>query len=224
MLLGTGVYAADLLISPLRRPPTGCFLLFPVRPGVGLSMLGRLVLLFLLTPAVELGLLIQVDRLIGFWPTIGLIIATGIAGSYLARREGLSTWKRLNERLRAGDLPGKELADGVIILVAGALLITPGVLTDAIGFLGLLPPTRALFRRMIIRRLQKKVREGSAQVQLGIFGSMSSGPMEPGPTPPSSDPSTSDANGRWEGEARRVPGHANDRTDPEDGNGTESSR
>ena len=63
-------------------------------------MLGRLLLLFLLTPAVELALLIQVDKLIGFGPTIGLIIATGIAGSYLARREGLNTWERLNDRLQ----------------------------------------------------------------------------------------------------------------------------
>ncbi len=102
-------------------------------------MLGRLILLFLLTPAVELALLIQVDQLIGFWATIALIIVTGVVGSHLARREGLSTWGRLNRRLQAGDLPGKELADGVIILVSGALLITPGILTDVIGFSGLQP-------------------------------------------------------------------------------------
>ncbi len=172
-------------------------------------MLGRLVLLFLITPAVELGLLIQVDRLIGFGPTIALIIATGIAGSYLARREGLTTWRRLNKRLGAGELPGKELADGVIILVAGALLITPGVLTDVLGFLGLLPPSRALIRKALMKRLQSKMDDGSMEVQFGVFGgaTSSSGAASPGSFDPSSSddqPSTS-----WNGTARQVPDHRN---------------
>jgi UPF0716 protein FxsA len=140
-------------------------------------MLGRLILLFLLTPAVELGLLIQVDRLIGFWPTIGLIVVTGIAGSSLAKREGLSTWRRLNDRLRSGSLPGKEMVDGVIILVAGALLITPGVLTDVFGFMGLIPPTRALIRKIIMKRVRRKIEEGDLQVQFGLFGGSAPGGM-----------------------------------------------
>lgn len=175
-------------------------------------MLGRLILLFLLTPAVELGLLIQVDKLIGFWPTVGLILATGVAGSYLARREGVSTWRRLNERLRAGDLPGTELVDGVIILVAGALLITPGVLTDFLGFLGLLPPTRAFIRRLLIRRLQHKVEQGSIQVQFGVFGGSAPGPPDASgdsSTPPEeSNGSESDAH--WEGRRQEVPRYADD--------------
>lgn len=170
-------------------------------------MLGRLLLLFLLTPALELGVLIQVDKLIGFGPTIGLIVATGIAGSYLARREGLNTWRRLNERLNAGDLPGKELIDGVIILVAGALLVTPGVLTDVVGFLGLLPPTRALIRKFLMRRFRSKMEEGSMQVQFGFFGGAA-----PGPNGPDwSDPPPSGPNGNgstWEGNARKIPGHS----------------
>lgn len=175
-------------------------------------MLGRLVLLFLLTPAVELALLIQVDRFIGFWPTVGLIIATGIAGSYLARREGLSTWRRLNERLRAGDLPGTELVDGVIILVAGALLITPGVLTDGLGFIGLLPPTRALIRRVLIRRLQKKVEQGSMQIHFGAFGGARPGADAPNwpPSGPDGGSPNSDPDGSWEGDSRRIPRHADE--------------
>lgn len=177
-------------------------------------MLGRLVLLFLLTPAIELGLLIQVDRLIGFWPTIGLIIATGIVGSYLARREGLTTWKRLNQRLQAGELPGTELADGVIILVAGALLVTPGVLTDVIGFLGLIPFTRAFIRRVLMRRLQRKMQQGSLQVQFGVFGGAHTSP------PPSSDPPSDPSEDQWQGEGRQMPRHANGLpdTDPQDEN------
>lgn len=172
-------------------------------------MLGRLLLLFLLTPAVELALLIQVDRLIGFGPTIGLIIATGIAGSYLARREGLNTWQRLNERLQAGDLPGKELVDGVIILVAGALLVTPGVFTDVVGFIGLLPPTRALIRKALMRRFQSKMERGSMQVQFGIFGGAAPGPNGDGHTSgPASPPSDrDDAPDGWQGSGRRVPRH-----------------
>ena len=176
-------------------------------------MLGRLVLLFLLTPAVELGLLIQVDQMIGFGPTIALIIATGVAGSYLARREGVSTWRRLNSRLSTGELPGTELADGAIILVAGALLITPGVLTDVVGFLGLLPPTRAFIRKLLMKRLRSKMEEGSMQVQFGVFGGAAPGAN--GPSPGSidpHDPGESASNG-WNGAARQVPNHASENGD-----------
>jgi UPF0716 protein FxsA len=174
-------------------------------------MLGRLLLLFLMTPAVELGLLIQVNSLIGFGPTIGLIIATGVAGSYLARREGVHTWQRLNERLNTGDLPGKELVDGVIILVAGALLVTPGVLTDVVGFLGLLPPTRALIRKVLMRRFKSKMEQGSMQVQFGIFGGATPGPN--GTEPDGQSPSAhreEDFNESWQGTGRRMPEHAKD--------------
>ncbi len=172
-------------------------------------MLGRLLLLFLLTPAVELGLLIQVDRLIGFWPTIGLIVATGLAGSYLARREGLQTWRRLNERLTQGDLPGKELMDGVIILVSGALLVTPGVLTDAFGFLGLLPPTRAIIRRLLMRRFQSKVQEGSMQIQFGFFGGAA-----PGPNGSPTSESAPQSGNSWGGTSRKVPRHSDESSSP----------
>jgi UPF0716 protein FxsA len=185
-------------------------------------MLGRLVLLFLLTPAVELGLLIQVDQLIGFGPTIGLIILTGIAGSYLARREGLQTWRRLNERLNAGDLPGRELMDGVIILVAGALLVTPGVLTDVLGFLGLLPPSRALIRRALVRRFKSKMKDGSMQVQFGIFGGSAPGPNGTA-WGDGSVPSDGDDEPAWQGAARQVPGHTDSsgsEPNPADGGST----
>lgn len=168
-------------------------------------MLGRLLLLFLLLPVVELGLLIQVDRLIGFGPTIALIVITGIAGSYLARREGIQTWQRLNARLAKGDLPGKELIDGVIILVAGALLVTPGVLTDLVGFLGLLPPTRGVIRRVLMRRFRSKLEEGSMQIQFGIFGGSAPGPNGGPDSPPSSD---GNRNPRWKGVGRTLPRHS----------------
>jgi UPF0716 protein FxsA len=178
-------------------------------------MLGRLILLFLLTPAVELALLIQVDRIIGFWPTVGLIIVTGIVGSHLARREGLSTWQNLNDRLRAGDLPGAELADGVIILVAGALLITPGILTDVFGFLGLIPFTRTYLRRFVMRWFQGKMERGTMQVQFGVFGgSGAPPPSSRGPQGPSSE-------GTWKGRSQQVPGHVEGSRGPDAPPGTD---
>jgi len=178
-------------------------------------MFGRLLLLFLLTPAVELGVLIQVDRLIGFGPTIALIIATGVVGSYLARREGLNTWRRLNRRLQSGDLPGKELVDGVIILVAGALLVTPGVLTDVVGFLGLIPPSRRLIRKALMRRFSSKMQEGSMQVQFGIFGGTAPGPNGPPTGDGGPQPTNEESSNHWEGSGHRMPRHLDDSSSEE---------
>lgn len=173
-------------------------------------MLGRLVLLFLITPVVELALLIQIGDRIGFWPTIAIIVATGLAGSFLARREGFSVWQRFNRRLAEGGLPGEELVDGMIILVAGALLITPGVLTDVFGFIGLLPFTRAPVRRFLIKRLKRRVEDGSVHVRVGGFG------IATPPDEPSSPASSTASNGQreddasWEGSGRQVPRHSED--------------
>jgi len=105
-----------------------------------------LLLLFVLIPAVELYVLIQIGSAIGAGYTLLLILATGVLGSWLAKTQGLATWRALNERLASGQIPGRELMDGAIILVCGTLLLTPGVITDAIGLLGLVPVTRSAFR------------------------------------------------------------------------------
>jgi UPF0716 protein FxsA len=118
-------------------------------------MAARLLILFLLIPIIELALLLQIGRWVGFWPTIGLIVVTAFAGSYLMRREGGAAWRAFQRRLASGELPGRELIDGVLILLSGALLITPGLLTDIVGLLGLLPSTRALLRRYVLHRLQR---------------------------------------------------------------------
>ena len=117
-------------------------------------LFGRLLILFTLVPILELTLLVWLGQRIGFWPTVGLIAATALLGSFLAHREGLAALERFRSRLASGGLPGTELTDGLIILVAGALLLTPGVLTDVVGFLGLFPPTRALVRRAIAKRFK----------------------------------------------------------------------
>ncbi len=110
-----------------------------------------LLLLFVVVPAVELYILIQIGASIGAGNTLLLILATGVAGSWLAKTQGMATWRALNERWYAGQIPGKELMDGAIILVCGTLLLTPGVLTDAIGLLGLFPLTRSAFRGVLKR-------------------------------------------------------------------------
>lgn len=126
-----------------------------------MKLLARIFALFLIMPVVELALLVQVDKLIGFWPTVGIILFTGLLGGYLAKREGLAVWNRFNQKMAEAAIPGKEILDGVIILVAGALLITPGVVTDVFGFLGLLPPTRALIRKMVQKRIDRAMQRGA---------------------------------------------------------------
>lgn len=121
------------------------------KPG----LFGRLLLLFTLVPIVELTLLVWLGQRIGFWPTVGLIVATAVLGSFLAHREGLSALARFRARAASGEMPGAELTDGLIVLVSGALLLTPGVLTDVVGFLGLLPPSRAVIKRALSKRFER---------------------------------------------------------------------
>jgi UPF0716 protein FxsA len=108
-----------------------------------------LFILFVLVPALELYLLIQIGTVIGAWNTFLLILATGLLGSWLAKSQGLATWQAMNQRFGQGQIPGKELMDGASILVCAALLLTPGILTDAIGLAGLIPFTRTLFRNTL---------------------------------------------------------------------------
>jgi UPF0716 protein FxsA len=118
-----------------------------------------LLLLFIVVPAVELALLIEVGTRIGSPATIAIIVGTGIAGAALAKQQGLRTIQKIQGELEAGALPTGALVDGVIILIAGALLITPGLLTDVAGFLCLVPLTRTLLKRALQRRFELAVKE-----------------------------------------------------------------
>jgi len=113
-------------------------------------MLLRLLLLFTLVPLIELALLLWLADKTSWQFSLGLVVATGVIGTALARHEGLRCLKRIQQKLAAGELPGDPLIDGVMILLAGALLLTPGMLTDLLGFALLLP----VFRRIIKRRLK----------------------------------------------------------------------
>lgn len=109
-------------------------------------MLARLALLFVTVPLAELALLVWVGRRMGLLPTVALVVVTGIAGAALARWQGLATLARFRAALDAGRLPHAELVEGMLILVAGAVLLTPGLLTDVGGFLLLVPPVRRFVR------------------------------------------------------------------------------
>lgn len=120
-------------------------------------MLGRLILLFTAVPFVELALLIWIGRRIGPLPTFALVIATGVLGASLARYQGLATWARFRKAQGQGRLPGTEVVEGLLILIAGAVLLTPGVLTDLVGFLLLTPPARRALVRWAMPRLRARV-------------------------------------------------------------------
>jgi UPF0716 protein FxsA len=116
-----------------------------------------LLLLFTLMPLIELTLLIKVGQSIGAANTLALVILTGLLGAWLARREGLRTYIKLQNELRAGQLPGNRLIDALLILVAGALLVTPGIITDVIGFSLLIPPARAAIRAFLKKRFSSRI-------------------------------------------------------------------
>jgi UPF0716 protein FxsA len=120
-------------------------------------MLAPLVLLFILVPILELYVIIQVGQEIGALWTIAILVADSILGSLLLRAQGRSAWRRFNAALSAGRPPAREVLDGVLIVFGGALLLTPGFATDVGGLLLLIPPTRALIRGVLVRRLAKRV-------------------------------------------------------------------
>ena len=116
-----------------------------------------LVLLFLVVPLVELYVLIQVGQQIGVLPTLALLVVDALLGAWLFKREGRRAWLALTEAIGAHRMPAREVADGALVVVGGAFLLTPGFLSDLVGVLCLLPPTRALLRRaltgLVARRL-----------------------------------------------------------------------
>ena len=117
----------------------------------------RLLALFTIVPLVELGLLIQLGRWMGVVPTVLLVFGTGVLGAALARSQGLRTLRRFQEETGRGNLPTDAIFDGVLILIAGAVLLTPGILTDLLGFTLLVPASRAVVRRVVGERLRRRV-------------------------------------------------------------------
>jgi UPF0716 protein FxsA len=116
-----------------------------------------LVALFIVVPLAELYVILKVGDAIGVLPTIALLAADSLLGSMLLRSQGRTVWRRFNETMAAGRVPHRELLDGVLVIFGGAFLITPGFLTDIVGLLLLLPPTRSVIRRLVVRRLGRRI-------------------------------------------------------------------
>jgi UPF0716 protein FxsA len=116
-----------------------------------------LVLLFIAVPIAELAVIIQVGQAIGVWWTIGLLVADSLFGSWLMRHQGRTAWRRFNEAIQAGRVPAREVLDGALVIFGGALLLTPGFITDILGLILLVPPSRALVRAILARRLQHRM-------------------------------------------------------------------
>ncbi len=125
-------------------------------------MFVRLLLLFTVVPIVELVLLIQIGRVIGFFPTLAIVLVTGALGASLARSQGLATLQKVQQEMAEGRVPAGALLEGLLILLAGALLITPGLLTDLTGFLLLVPPLRAALQRTVARAIRRRMQAQGA--------------------------------------------------------------
>lgn len=126
--------------------------------------MSTLLLLFVALPALELALLIQIGRHVGVLETLALIAVTGVVGASLARSQGLRVLSQVQQQLAEGKMPTDSLTDGLMILLAAALLVTPGVLTDAVGLLCLIPAFRRLVKRELMRRFERALAEGRIDV------------------------------------------------------------
>ncbi len=120
-------------------------------------MFGRLLILFILVPIVELYLFLTLGEAIGLRPTLAIIIVTAVAGASLTKSQGRRALGQLQRAVAEGRLPHQEATEGILILIAGAFLLTPGFLTDALGFSLLMPPVRALIRQQLALRLKEKI-------------------------------------------------------------------
>jgi UPF0716 protein FxsA len=137
-----------------------------------------LIVLFIVVPIAELAVIIQVGSLIGVWWTIALLIVDSVLGAMLMRSQGRAAWRRFNDAVRSGRVPAREVADGVLVIFGGALLLTPGFLSDILGALFLLPPTRALIRRVFLRRAMSRITVTMAGAAMPPRGSSRSDDVE----------------------------------------------
>jgi UPF0716 protein FxsA len=120
-------------------------------------MFGLLVILFLVVPIVELFVIVKVAGSIGVLETIGALVVVSIIGAWLVRRQGVAIWQRAQREMASGQMPDKSLLDGVLVLMGGALLLTPGFVTDGVGLLAVFPPTRAVIRAGLRRRFARRI-------------------------------------------------------------------
>jgi UPF0716 protein FxsA len=124
----------------------------------------KLLILFIVIPIIEIAILVKIGTLIGFWPTMLIVIATGILGATLTRIQGFLVLTRIRTELQMGRMPAEELIDGLLILLGGILLLTPGLLTDLMGFLMLIQWSRKLFKKWLGKRFRQWVQSRNARI------------------------------------------------------------
>ena len=116
-----------------------------------------LFILFALLPILEIAILVNVGSIIGGWNTIGIVILTAFIGAYFVKREGVSTLQTAQEKMQRNEVPGKELVEGLMLVVAGVLLVTPGFITDIFGFLLAMPGSRHFFAAQVSKHMKMRV-------------------------------------------------------------------
>jgi UPF0716 protein FxsA len=139
-----------------------------------------LLALFIVVPIVEIYVIIQVGQAIGAWWTVALLIADSIAGTLLMKSQGRAAWRRFQLALAEGRMPAREVLDGVLVIFGGAFLVTPGFCSDIVGALLLIPPTRAVIRRLLVRRFSFKVLADMPSPGIPGSGRRRRGPGSPG--------------------------------------------
>lgn len=135
----------------------------------------KLILLFTLVPLLEAYLLVTLGSLLGFWPTVGIVLVTGVVGGFLAKREGLRVFRQWNEALAQGRLPEEGLVGGLLVLVGGVLLVTPGVLTDITGVALMIPQSRRFVGKHVQRYFERRIAAGAATTTTRVRVDMGDG-------------------------------------------------
>jgi len=125
-----------------------------------------LIALFIGLPLVELALLFKLHGIMGLGPTILLVLLTGVIGASLVRRQGITILFKIQQEMASGNLPAPQMIDGIMVLIAGALLVTPGLITDTVGFALLVPYVRGYIRGWLRKTLEQKLRNGHIQVHI----------------------------------------------------------
>ena len=137
--------------------------------------------IFVALPLIELALLIKTGQLIGFWATMGIVVGTGLLGAHVLMRQSWTTMRRMQEAVAKGQPPVAAVVDGAFLVVAGALLITPGLISDAVAILLLIPPVRQLAARWLVYAMMRR-----AQVSVGVFQATTEARGPRGPSQPPS--------------------------------------
>jgi UPF0716 protein FxsA len=125
-----------------------------------------LIALFIGLPIIELALLFELHGIVGFLPTVLLVLLTGVAGAALVRRQGISILLKIQQELSIGNLPAPQMIDGVMVLISGALLVTPGLITDVAGFLLLVPYVREKIRMLLKKQFEAKIQSNYVKVNV----------------------------------------------------------